>query len=90
MTWTKEGWDKKLQEVPPRKIAPEDWPVGIRPVTLDEEGLGVDKNGALYWHLKPVAMRIKLRWFELALAVIATTATVVQAIAAVVTLMRVP
>lgn len=90
MEWTNENWERKLQEVPVRKIAPEAWPVGIRPVTLDEEGLGVDKDGALYWHLKPVAMRIKLRWLELGLAFAVTTATIVQAIVAVIALIRVP
>lgn len=83
MSWSKEAWDEKLREVPPRKMRPEDWPKGIRPITLDEEGLGVDNEGRLYWHLKPVAFEVKLRWYELTLATLATAATVVQAFAAV-------
>jgi hypothetical protein len=90
MEWSREAWAEKLQEVPPRILEPDDWPKGIRPITLDERGLGVDRKGTLYWQLKPVAMRVKLRWFELTLAILATVATVVQAITSVLTLLNPP
>lgn len=77
--WTPEEWEEKKREVPVRPTSPKDWPKGIRPVTLDEQGLGVDREGNLYWQLKPVAMKVKLRWIELTLAVLATAATIAQA-----------
>ena len=86
MTWGIEEWDQKLREVPLRKMDPKDWPKGIRPVTLDEEGLGVDRDGRLYWQLKPVAMQVKLRPVELTLAALATLATIAQAVTSVIAL----
>jgi hypothetical protein len=88
MEWTQEAWSQKLKEVPIKKIEPHEWPAGIRPISLDEEGLGIDKEGTLYWHLKPVAMRVKLRCFELTLAVIATGATLIQAITSIIALSK--
>jgi hypothetical protein len=88
MEWTPEAWDEKLREVPQQRIEPKDWPKGVRPISLDEEGLGVDRKGTLYWQLKPVAMRVKLRWFELTLVTLAALATVVQAVTSVIALYR--
>jgi hypothetical protein len=90
MNFTNEEWDQKLKEVPFQRIDPKKWPKGIRPLSLDEEGLGIDREGLLYWNGKPVLIRRKfeLRWIELTLAAIATLATVVQAIAAVAPFIR--
>ena len=82
-----EDWrqrEQELSKVPPRKARPEDWPPGVRGISLDElDALGVDAAGALYWHGKSVAIRrIELRNAELALAALATAATVAQALVA--------
>lgn len=90
MNWTNEEWEEKLKEVPFQKIDPKSWPKGIRPLSLDEEGLGIDRNSVLYWDGKPVMIRrqFELRWIELTLAIIATAATVIQAYAALIALAR--
>ena len=81
MNWPNDEWEQKLKEVPIQKIDPKDWPKGIRPISWDEEGLGVDRAGALYWMGKPVMMRrqLELRWIELTLAILVALATLVQA-----------
>lgn len=81
MNWTNEEWEQKLKEVPLQKTDPKSWPKGIRPISLDEEGLGIDRGGILYWMGKPVMMRrqFELRWIELMLAIMVAVAAVVQA-----------
>jgi hypothetical protein len=82
VTWTKEEWDEKLKEVPPQPSNPKKWPKGIRPLTLDDEGLGIDADGILYLDTKPVEVRrpIVLLGCERMLATIVAAATVVQAV----------
>ena len=75
---------EELSAIPPRNARPEDWPKGVRMIGLDEmDALGVDANGALYWHGKSVAVRrIELRSMELVLATIATVGTLMSGLAA--------
>ena len=81
MNWTTAEWGQKLKEVPFQRIDPRTWPKGIRPLSFDEEGLGIDRNSVLYWDGKPVMIRrqLELRWYELILATMVAGATVVQA-----------
>lgn len=81
MNWTTAEWEQKLKEVPFQRIDPRTWPKGIRPLSFDEEGLGIDRNSVLYWDGKPVMIRrqLELRWYELILATMVAGATVVQA-----------
>jgi hypothetical protein len=57
------------------------WPPDVRAVTFDETGLlGIrDRDGQLFWNGKEIQTRRKvtLRGFELSLAVVAASATVV-------------
>ena len=81
MNWTTAEWEQKLKEVPFQRVDPRKWPKGIRPLSFDEEGLGIDRNSVLYWDGKPVMIRrqLELRWYELILATMVAGATVVQA-----------
>jgi len=37
---------------------PTSWPLGVRGITFDEVGgLGLDDDGQLYWHGKPVEQK---------------------------------
>jgi hypothetical protein len=89
MNMTAREWEQKLRDVPLQRIDPRTWPDGIRPLTFDEEGFGVDRNHVLYWNGKPVTMRrqLELRWYELILATSAALAVVVQATASVLLLL---
>ncbi|MBY0225114.1 MAG: hypothetical protein K2Q28_04850 [Hyphomicrobium sp.] len=81
MEWTNEDQQARLKDIPPVTSDPRTWPKHVRPLSLDDWGLGVDAKGSLYWQGKPVVVRrqLELRTYELALATIVTLATVVQA-----------
>jgi hypothetical protein len=83
---------RELEETPPTPIDRTKWPKGVRSLSLDEDALGVDAKGDLYWHGKPVEIRRPLDLtrgqqiiaFTVAIATgIGALATVVQAIVAV-------
>ncbi len=72
-----DNWKKReeeLRKVPPRPVNRAEWPEGVRTVGLDEmNAIGVDAQGMLYWHGKPVALRrIELRGWEFWFALLAT------------------
>lgn len=89
MSFTDEEWAEKVREIPIQKSNPKEWPTHVRPISIDDEGLGIDREGVLYWNGKPVMIRrqLELRWYELILATVIAVATVVQAVAAVVSLL---
>ena len=77
--------EKELREIPPRQAAPATWPSGIRSIGIDEmDALGVDAEGIIYWHGKPLQIRQKfeLRRWEFSLLVGATVGALLQGIAA--------
>jgi hypothetical protein len=77
---------RELEEIPPTPIDKTKWPEGIRSLSLDEDALGVDAKGNLYWQGKPVETRrpLDLTRGQQIIAVIIAVATVVGALAAVV------
>jgi hypothetical protein len=48
---------RELEEIPPTPSDKTKWPKGVRSLSLDEDALGVDAKGDLYWHGKPVEIR---------------------------------
>jgi hypothetical protein len=90
MNLTAREWEQMLKDVPLQRIDPRTWPEGIRPLTFDEEGFGIDRNHIIHWNGKPVMMRrqLELRWYELIIATAAALAVVVQASATVLSLVR--
>jgi hypothetical protein len=83
---------RELEEIPPKPVDETTWPKGVRSLSLDEDALGVDAKGELYWHGKPVEIRRPLdltpgqktyAWIIGAAAVITALAEGVQAIVAV-------
>jgi hypothetical protein len=56
---------------------PKDWPPGVR--VISQEGLTLlgihEKTNRLYWDGQQVALTIRLRWFELTLAIFAAVGT---------------
>jgi hypothetical protein len=76
---------RELEEIPPTPIDKAKWPKGVRPLSLDEDALGVDAKGDLYWHGKPVEIRrpLDLTRGQQIIAVIVAVAAVVGALAAV-------
>jgi hypothetical protein len=77
---------RELEETPPTPIDKTKWPKGVRSLSLDEDALGVDAKGDLYWHGKPVEVRrpLDLTRGQQIIAVIVALATGVGALAAVV------
>jgi hypothetical protein len=82
----REERQRELEEIPPTPIDKTKWPEGVRSLSLDEDALGVDAKGNLYWHGKPVEIRrpLDLTRGQQIIAVIIAVATVVGALAAVV------
>jgi hypothetical protein len=76
---------RELEEIPPTPTEKAKWPKGVRPLSLDEDALGVDAKGDLYWHGKPVEIRrpLDLTRSQQIIAVIIAGATVIGALAAV-------
>jgi hypothetical protein len=78
--------ERELERAPIRKPDKSDWPEGVRPIGLDElDGLGIDAEGHLYWHGKPVETRARLdlNWLQTIVAVVIAFGTVIGAAAAV-------
>ena len=49
---------QELRDIPLRPANKSTWPEGVRTVSTDEQdALGVDAKGELYWHGKPVEIR---------------------------------
>lgn len=49
------GREEDLRRIPFRKADPDTWPKGVRVIGPDElDALGVDGDGRLHWHGKPV------------------------------------
>ena len=78
-------WQRRLNEVPSRKVDRTTWPSNVRGLSFDEmDAFGVDANGLVYWHGKPLQIRQKfeLRRLELYLLAGATAGTLLQGVAA--------
>jgi hypothetical protein len=78
--------EQELRDIPVRPIDKSTWPPGVRSVGLDEQdALGVDAKGELYWHGKHVEIPrpLDLTRRQEAVAVIVAIATVFAAIGAV-------
>jgi hypothetical protein len=47
--------EDELRRIPFQKIDQSKWPGNVRPIAMGEaDGLGIDKDGRLYWDGKPV------------------------------------
>jgi hypothetical protein len=77
---------RELEEIPPTPTDKAKWPKGVRPLSLDEDALGVDAKGGLFWHGKPVEIRrpLDLTRGQRMMAVTVAVAAAVGAFAAVV------
>jgi hypothetical protein len=81
--------EEELRAVPIQQIDRSKWPKTVRTLSLDDEGLGIDGDGRLYWDGRPVEIvgqRLDLTktqaFVAIAVAVftgIAAIATAVQA-----------
>lgn len=74
--------DQELKEIPLRPADPSKWPPGVRSIAIDEaDALGVDAEGTLYWHGKPVEIRrpIELSPWQAGFAILAAVATAITA-----------
>ncbi|HUQ38501.1 MAG TPA: hypothetical protein VM144_19200 [Aestuariivirga sp.] len=50
--------EEELKRVPLKHTDMSKWPVGVRSIAIDEtDAFGVDVNGILYWHGKPVEIK---------------------------------
>jgi hypothetical protein len=47
-------WKEDMEAIPLRPPDRSKWPKTVRPLSLDDEGLGIDRDGRLYWDGKPV------------------------------------
>src|SRR5436309_3178126 len=45
---------EELRAIPLQEIDRSKWPKTVRSLSLDDEGLGIDRDGRLYWNGKPV------------------------------------
>jgi hypothetical protein len=43
-----------LEAIPIQPLDRSKWPKTVRPLSLDDEGLGIDRDGRLYWNGNPV------------------------------------
>jgi len=78
------AWSQRLRDVPPQIADPTSWPSSVRPISINEmNGLGVGKDGLIFWHGKPIQIRrvLELRKYELFLATVATVGALLQGIA---------
>jgi hypothetical protein len=77
---------QELRDIPLRPANKSTWPEGVRTASTEEQdGLGVDAKGELYWHGKPVEIRrpLDLTWRQKLVAGIVAIATVFAALGAV-------
>jgi hypothetical protein len=74
----------ELNAIPPKKTNFSEWPKGVRAIGVDEmDALGVDAQGMIYWHGRPIALRrIELRGWEFWFALLATVGAFLSGIAA--------
>jgi hypothetical protein len=80
-------WKEDLEAIPFQPIDRSTWPKTVRPISLDEEGLGIDRDGRLYWNGKSVEIvgqRLDLTrtqaWIGIAVAVFTAIAAVGTAV----------
>jgi hypothetical protein len=71
---------RDLRDIPVRAIDRSKWPKGIRPIAMGEaDGLGIDRDGRLHWHGKPVEIvgqRLDLTRTQALFAIIVAVATI--------------
>jgi hypothetical protein len=66
--------EDQLRRIPFQRADPTKWPKGVRVIGVGEvEGMGVDADGRLYWHGKPVEIigqRLELTFWQKVWAII--------------------
>lgn len=70
--------EQELGEVPLRQPDKSKWPKGVRAIAIAEvDALGVDAQGGLYWHGKPVEIRrpLVLTWWQSFVAIVVAVVT---------------
>lgn len=75
--------EDELREIPHRPPKPEEWPPGIRGISIEEVGaIGVDARGDLYWQGKQVEIRrpLALSFWQKLGAVLVAASTVSMAV----------
>jgi hypothetical protein len=75
--------EEELRAIPIQQIDRSKWPENVRPLSLDDEGLGVDRDGRLYWNGKPVEIigqRLDLTKTQAAVAIAIAVFTAIAAI----------
>jgi hypothetical protein len=80
--------EEELKRVPLQTIDKSRWPKDVRPIAMPEaDGLGVDRDGRLYWDGRPVEIigrRLDLTWTQGIVAIVVAILTLVIAAATVV------
>ena len=74
--------EEELRAIPIQQIDRSTWPKTVRPISLDEEGLGIDRDGRLYWNGKPVEIvgqRLDLTRTQASVAILVALFTFIAA-----------
>jgi hypothetical protein len=76
--------EEELKRVPFQKVDKTKWPRTVRPISIDEaDGLGIDRDGRLYWNGKPVEIvgsRLDLTGPQFAVAIALAFFTAIAAL----------
>jgi hypothetical protein len=80
--------EEELKRIPFQQVDKSKWPATVRPIgTGEADGLGIDRDGRLYWNGKPVEIigqRLDLTWTQGIVAIVVAILTLVIAAATVV------
>jgi len=73
--------EDELREVPLWKANKERWPPGVREIAMEEQDcLGIDRRGNLYWDGKPIEVRYfgltLTRWQQVGAAIVVVSALI--------------
>lgn len=75
--------EEEIAEIPLRTADASKWPPGVRSIGIKEaDAFGVDKEGTLYWHGKPVEIKrpLVLSAWQSAVGVAAAASGVLMAV----------
>ena len=74
---------REINEIPLQTTDTSTWPKGVRQIAMTETGgLGIDRDGRLYWNGKPVEIvgrQLDLTTTQIVVAIVVAVATVVGA-----------
>jgi hypothetical protein len=74
---------REMEEIPFYKIDESQWPRGVRQIAMGETGgLGIDRDGRLYWNGKPVeiiSQRLDLTKAQFGIGIVVAVATLITA-----------